>query len=89
MTLGARGSQIVWMVVREIVMMTAIGVGIGIPLALAGSGYIRTLLFNLEPRDPAAMTIAVAALMLCALAAGLVPARRAAAIDPMTAIRHE
>jgi predicted permease len=89
MTLGARGSQIAWMVLREIVVMTAIGVGIGIPLALAGSGYVRTLLFDVQPRDPAAMAIAVAALMLCALAAGLIPARRAAGIDPMAAIRHE
>jgi macrolide transport system ATP-binding/permease protein len=89
MTLGARGGQIVWMVLREIVVMTAIGVGIGTPLALAGSGYVRTLLFDVQPRDPAAMTIAVGALMLCALAAGLIPARRAAGIDPMTAIRHE
>jgi ABC-type antimicrobial peptide transport system permease subunit len=89
MTLGARGGQIVWMVLRETVVMTAVGVGIGIPLALAGSVYVRTLLFDVQPRDPAAMAIAVGALMLCASAAGLIPARRAAGIDPMTAIRHE
>ncbi len=77
------------MVLREIVLMTAIGLAIGIPLAFAGSAYVRSLLFVVQPHDPAAMAIAVGALMLCALAAGLIPARRAAGIDPMTAIRHE
>lgn len=89
MTLGATRAHIVWIVLREIVLMTAIGLAIGVPLALAGSGYVRSLLFNLEPHDPAAMTIAVAALTLCGMLAGLIPAQRAAGIDPMTAIRHE
>ena len=89
MTLGATRTHIVWIVLRETVQMTAIGLAIGIPLALAGSGYVRSLLFNLEPHDPAAMTFAVAALTLCGMLAGLIPAQRAAGIDPMTAIRHE
>jgi predicted permease len=89
MTLGARRGHIVWIVLREIVLLTAAGLAIGIPLALAGSGYLGSLLFNLTPHDPAAMTIAVAALALCGLLAGLIPARRAAGIDPMVAIRHE
>ena len=89
MTLGATRGHIVWIVLRDIVLMTAIGVGVGVPLALAGSRYIQTLLFGLGPRDPATIAIAVMALTLCAMLAGLIPARRAAGIDPMTAIRHE
>jgi predicted permease len=89
MTLGATRAHIVWIVLREIVLMTGVGLAIGVPLALAGSGYVRALLFNLEPHDPAAMAVAVAALTVCGMLAGLIPAQRAAGIDPMTAIRHE
>jgi macrolide transport system ATP-binding/permease protein len=89
MTLGARRGHIFWIVLREVVLMTGIGLGIGVPLALAGSDYIRTLLFNLRPHDPAAVAIAVAALTVCGLVAGLIPARRAAGLNPLAAIRHE
>jgi len=89
MTLGATPGHIVWIVLREILMMSAIGLALGIPLAFAGSSYVRSLLFELGPHDPTAMTIAVAALTICGMLAGLIPARRAAGIDPMTAIRHE
>ncbi len=89
MTLGASRRHIVWIVLRDIVLMTTIGVAVGIPLALALSGSARTLLFNLGPHDPVAMAMAVVALTVCAMLAGVVPARRAAGIDPMTAIRHE
>jgi predicted permease len=89
MTLGATRRHIVWIVIREILVTTAVGVAIGIPLALVASDRARTLLFNLGPRDPAAIAMAVAALALSALLAGLIPARRATGIDPMVAIRHE
>ena len=89
MTLGATRGHIVWIVLRDIVLMIAAGVALGVPLALAGSRYVQTLLFGLSPRDPAAITTAVVALTLCAMLAGLIPARRAAGIDPMVAIRHE
>ena len=89
MTLGATRRHIVWIVLSEIVLMTAIGVAFGIPLALAASGSARTLLFNLGPHDPLAIAMAVLALTVCALLAGVLPARRAAGIDPMAAIRHE
>jgi predicted permease len=89
MTLGATRRHIVWIVLREIMVTTAVGVAIGVPLALVASDSARTLLFNLGPRDPAAIAMAVAALALSAILAGLIPARRAAGIDPMVAIRHE
>jgi predicted permease len=89
MTLGATRRHIVWIVLRDIIATTAVGVGVGVPLALIASDSARSLLFNLGPRDPAAIAMAVAALTLSALLAGLIPARRAAGIDPMVAIRHE
>ena len=89
MTLGANRRHIVWIVLRDIIVTTAVGVAIGVPLALTASDSARTLLFNLGPRDPAAIAMAVVALTLSAILAGLIPARRAAGIDPMVAIRHE
>ena len=64
-TLGATRRHIVWIILRDIIVLTAVGVVIGVPLALAASGSARTLLFNLGPHDPAAMTMAVGALMPC------------------------
>lgn len=89
MTLGANRRHIVSIVLRDIIVTTAVGVAIGVPLALTASDSARTLLFNLGPRDPAAIAMAVGALTLSAILAGLIPARRAAGIDPMVAIRHE
>ena len=88
-TLGAQRGRIMWMILREVLVLTAAGLAIGIPLALAGSHYVRSLLYGIEPTDPVAIAIAIAALVTCGLAAGLIPARRASRIDPMVAVRHE
>ena len=88
-TLGAQRSRIMWMILREVLALTAAGLAIGIPLALAGSHYVRSLLYGIEPTDPVAIAIGIAALVTCGAAAGLIPARRAARIDPMVAVRHE
>jgi ABC-type antimicrobial peptide transport system permease subunit len=50
---------------------------------------VRSLLYGIEPTDPVAIAIGIAALVTCGLAAGLIPARRASRIDPMVAVRHE
>jgi macrolide transport system ATP-binding/permease protein len=89
MTLGAQRGRIVWMVLRQVLVLTGAGLAIGVPLALAGSSYVKSLLFGIEPNDPIALAIGIAALLLSGLVAGLVPARRAARIDPMVAVRHE
>ena len=89
MTLGAQRPRILWMVLRDVLVLTAVGLAVGLPLALAGSRYVRAFLYEIEPHDPAAIGIALAALAICGLMAGLVPARRASRIDPMAAVRHE
>jgi predicted permease len=89
MTLGAQRRGIVWMVLREVCGLTAVGLVIGVPLALAGSQYVRSLLYGIEPADPAALALAAGALIVCGLAAGAVPAHRASRIDPLAAVRHE
>ena len=89
MALGARRVRIVWMVLREVFAMTFVGLLIGVPLALAGSRYVGSLLYGIEPTDPASIALATTALVICGLLAGLLPARRAVRVDPLAAVRHE
>jgi predicted permease len=89
MALGARGADVVRMVMRETMLLVAIGMAIGLGAALATTRLISSLLFELTPNDPA--TIAAAALLMIAVAAlaGYLPARRASRVDPMAALRCE
>ncbi len=89
MTLGARRLAIVWMILRDVLVMTIAGLAIGVPLALAGSRYVRSLLYGIEPTDAVSIAIGIIALVTCGLIAGAVPAHRASRIDPMVAVRHE
>ncbi len=89
MALGAQRGPIVWMVLRQVIVMAAVGLAISVPIALGTSKFLGSLLFGMKPNDPAALGLAVTILLLAALLAGGVPARRAAQIDPMTALRHE
>jgi len=87
--LGAWRGEMLWMVLRETVLLVLMGVAIGLPASIATTRFLQDYLFELKPTDPA--TIAGAALMLAAIAvfAGYLPARRAARVDPMTALRYE
>jgi predicted permease len=87
--LGAGRAQIQWLVMREVLGLIGVGVGLGIPAALAMTRLARSLLFGVEPNDSA--TLAGAALLMGAIAllAGYLPARRATKVDPMVALRFE
>ncbi len=89
MALGARSGRVVWLVLREVCGMAAVGLAIGLPLALAASKLVKSFLFRTKPNDPLSLAIAVVTLLSAALVAGLVPARRASRIDPLSALRHE
>jgi putative ABC transport system permease protein len=69
--------------------MVAVGIFIGLPCSYAIGRVLKTSLFRLEPLDPATAAMAFVALLAVALIATWVPARRAARIDPMTALREE
>jgi ABC-type antimicrobial peptide transport system permease subunit len=86
------------MVLRETLALAAAGVAIGVPAVLALSpaldhflapGWIDSFAFGLRPNDPATIAAAVLALAALGLVAGYFPARRAARVDPMTALRHD
>ncbi|MHB8486090.1 MAG: ABC transporter permease [Candidatus Acidiferrales bacterium] len=87
--LGAQPSRVLYMVLRQGIVLAVIGVAIGLAGALALTGLAKSLLFEVTPTDP--LTYAVVAIVFigAALAAGYIPARRAAAIDPMIALRSE
>jgi predicted permease len=89
MAMGAERAEVLWMVLRETCSLAAVGVAIGIGLALAGSRLVDSALFGLKPADPLAIGAATALMIAVALFAGWIPARRATHIDPMVALRHE
>ncbi len=93
MALGAQRGDVVWMVLREAWILVAIGIAVGVPMALAvgriASNRIQGLLFRMDAADPATMLGAVLALVVVATIAAYLPARRASRIDPMIALRAE
>jgi len=88
MALGATRATVRWMVLRQVGIIAAAGAGVGLGLALLVGRAARSLLFGLEFHDVPVLAAALAALMLVATAAGLVPASRAARIEPMRALRE-
>ncbi len=89
LALGAQPTDVMWAILREVLALVASGVVIGLPLALASAGMIRSLLYGLAPFDPSTFGIVVAAVVGVALVAGYIPARRASRIDPTAALRFE
>ncbi len=87
--LGASRAAIVEMVLRETVVLAGIGIAIGIVVALAASRVISSLLYGLKPTDPLSITVAALLMAGAAVLAGYTPARRAAKVDPMEALRYE
>ena len=87
--LGARRGTVVWMVLREACGLTALGLTISVPVALAASQLVESFLFNMKPNDPAAMMTAAVILVAAGLMAGYVPAWRASRINPMIALRQD
>lgn len=89
MALGATRRDILMMVLREAGALLAAGLAIGLVLAVGAGFLARSLLFGLKPTDPATLALASTALAAVAIAASLLPARRAAALDPVAALREE
>ena len=87
--LGAPRGGVVWMVMREVLLLTVLGLAISIPLARGTSQFVSSFLFDIRPNDPRAIAFALVTLMTAALLAGYGPARRASRIDPTTALRDE
>lgn len=89
MALGAQRRQVLWMVLRESILVCALGVALGLPAAIACSRLLRSMLFDLTPGDPLTFVLALIAISLVTLLAAAVPARRASSVDPIIALRYE
>jgi predicted permease len=89
MALGADPRQVRWLVLRQVMAPAAVGLAMGLPIALAGGRALRSMLFELEPGDPLSLAIAAGVMFAVAIAAGVRPARRATRVDPVMALRAE
>jgi predicted permease len=87
--LGARSATLLWMILRESLLLLAVGLAIGASVALGSTRIIRSLLYELSPLDPMAMAVAIAVVAVMTLAAAWLPAHRATRIEPMQALRME
>jgi predicted permease len=89
MTLGAQRTEVLRMILLESLAVAAAGLAVGIPASLAIATTLRSMLYGLRPSDPLTLVMALAGISIVTLAAALVPARRAASIDPIRALRME
>ena len=89
LALGAQPAQVIWMVMREVLLLLAIGLAIGVPAAMALGKYVSSQLYGIEPRDPGIAIATMALLAAVSAVAGLIPARRASRINPILALRYE
>jgi predicted permease len=89
MALGAQRGAVVWMVLRRVLLLAAVGLAISVPAALSASQLVKSFLFETPPNDPGTLALAGVVLLSAAILAGYAPARRASRIDPLAALRHE
>jgi ABC-type antimicrobial peptide transport system permease subunit len=89
MALGAPRRAVVWMVLRRVLILAAVGLVISVPAALIAFRLVKSFLFETQPNDPGTLAVAGVVLVSAAVLAGYAPARRASRIDPLAALRHE
>jgi ABC-type antimicrobial peptide transport system permease subunit len=89
MALGASRAQVLGMVLRESLWVLVAGLAVGIPLTFFAARPLKSMLYQMSPLDPISFVVAIAAMIAVSVCAVLLPARRAASIDPMQALRSE
>jgi predicted permease len=89
MALGAHRGSVIWLVMREVLILLSIGLAIGIPVAFGLGRYVSTQLYGIQPNDPWIGAATTIVLLLASSAAGMIPAHRASRIDPILALRYE
>jgi ABC-type antimicrobial peptide transport system permease subunit len=89
MALGAPRTNVLWLILREVLLLVGIGLVLGIGASLATTRTAASLLFGLKPNDPLTITLSATLLLVVALLSGYMPARRASRVNPMVALRDE
>jgi len=87
--LGAQRADVLWLVLRQVAVVTLIGLAVGIPAAIGATQLVRASLYGVDPTDPISLVGAMVVMLVVAAAAGLIPARRAAGLDPLTTLRYD
>jgi len=89
MALGAQRASVIWMILRESILLASLGAAIGIPASLVASRFVGSYLFGLKPSDPVALVLSTLAILTVAMLAGYMPGRHASSVDPMMTLRSE
>jgi predicted permease len=89
MALGAQRQQVLWMILRESLLVSAAAILAGVPIAIGGARLMRSMLFGVQPGDLLSFVLALVGVIFVSLAASIIPARRAMRVDPMVALRYE
>src|SRR5262249_60785744 len=89
MALGAERRGILWMIMRETILLVLIGIALGVPVALGAARLVASQLHDLSPADPFTLVVAALVLMGVASIAGFLPARKASKVNPLKALRYE
>ena len=89
MALGAARQQVLWMILQDSLLLIGAGLTLGLPLAWFGSKLMASMLYKLPAHDPVSLIAAALGVLAVSLAAALLPARRAASVEPMQALRNE
>jgi ABC-type antimicrobial peptide transport system permease subunit len=89
MAIGALARDVLWLILRDVVWIVAAGIALALPVAWASAQLLQGQLYGVTVIDPVAIAVAVSLLVVVAAIAGLIPARRAALMNPTTALRHD
>ena len=89
LALGAQPGRVIWLVMKEVLVLLAVGLAVGVPAAITLGRLVALQLYGIQPHDPGIALLTVLLLTAVSAAAGLIPAHRASRIDPVLALRYE